>query len=283
MVLNRKFDRAERRILRFLAKGKATLHAAAVAGDKILLDGGEHGVVSVSSASLVWLEKQALLQRDGVELSITQAGRTALAAQLQTADRPSMKEQEQGRGRQIDNSVIVTADGPETVKVNLAESPLMLLHRWKDKNGQPFIDAREFRAGERLRADYTRGQIMARLGINWNGISGQGQSRDRAGGIVELTDAALSARLRVEKAIEAVGPELAGVLIDVCCFLKGMKQVEVERNWPARSAKVVLKSALGALARHYEPSRDSGACSKTRPTILHWGTQDYRPAIRPRR
>lgn len=286
MVLNRKFDRAERRILRFLAKGKATLHAAAVAGDKILLDGGEHGVVSVSSTSLVWLEKQALLQRDGAELSINQAGRAALAAQAQTADRPSMKGQEQGQeqgqGRQIDNSVIVTADGPETVKVNLAESPLMLLHRRKDKNGQPFIDAREFRAGERLRADYTRGQIMARLGINWNGIGGQGQSRDRAGGIVELTDAALSARLRVEKAIEAVGPELAGVLIDVCCFLKGMKQVEMERNWPARSAKVVLKSALGALARHYEPSRDSSACSKTRPAILHWGAQDYRPVIRPR-
>lgn len=283
MVLNRKPDRAEWRILRFLAKGGAIMHAAAVAGDKILLDGGERGVVAASSMSLVWLEKKELLQRHGVELAISQAGHTALIAQMQKANLSSKKEQGQAQeqGRKIDNSIIATADGPEAVKVNLAESPLMLLYRRKGKSGHSFIDAREFRAGERLRMDYTRGQIMPRLGINWSAIGGQGQSHDRAGGILELTDAALSARLRVEKAIEAVGPELSGVLIDVCCFLKGMKQVEIERSWPARSAKVVLKSALGALARHYEPARDGNARSAAKPAILHWGTQDYRPAIRP--
>ena len=175
-------------------------------------------------------------------------------------------------------ATLETEDGREAVTVNGSESPLALLHRRKGKDGRPFIDAREFRAGERLRADYTRGQIMPRLGVNWDTAGSAGRRLGEAGGIVELTDAALAARRRVEKAIEAVGPELSGVLIDVCCFLKGLEQVEAERSWPARSAKVVLKSALGALARHYEPPRGDGG-GRAKPAILHWGATDYRPTL----
>lgn len=180
------------------------------------------------------------------------------------------------RRQERGTAVVDTAGGAERVTVNHAESPLALLWRRKGKDGASFLTAREFRAGERLRADYSRGSLMPRMGVNWGAAAGGRRRLSDVNGVADLTDAALAARQRVEKAVRAVGPELAGVLIDACCFLKGLERIEAERLWPARSAKVVLKSALAALARHYEPPR---AAAAERLPILHWGSDDYRPSI----
>jgi hypothetical protein len=95
-----------------------------------------------------------------------------------------------------------------------------------------------------------------------------------------MTDAIVAARQRVDQALGAAGPDFAGILLDFCCFLKGIEEIERERSWPARSAKLVLRLALASLARHYalvETARGSAASGR----ITHWGAENYRPAIDP--
>jgi hypothetical protein len=173
-------------------------------------------------------------------------------------------------------TTVKDGDAAHAVTLNQAESPLSWLRTRRDRDGKPFIDAMQFSAGERLRADYSRGQIMPRVTSNWTAAVADGR-RGGAGGMADITEAAMGARRRVEKALAAVGPDLAGLLVDFCCFLKGLEEIEWERRWPARSAKVVLQVALAALARHYGLAET--AQGPRSGTIGQWGTEDYRPSM----
>lgn len=128
------------------------------------------------------------------------------------------------------------------------ESPLAWLYRRRGRDGRTLITAEEFAAGERLRADFTRARLGG-LTSNWRGERVSGGR----GGAEDLGGAALAARRRLAVAMQVVGPGLNGVLLDVCCFLKGLEQVEMERQLPPRAAKVVLKYALERLVLHYGP------------------------------
>lgn len=254
---------SERRLLRFLAPGPASLRPASVAG-RLLVEASGRGAVAVEEHVLAALAASGAIRREGFSVTLTAGG----AAPVQNPAAPA--DAFGGRQRELG---VVTADtgaGPVAVMANLSESPLAQLVRRKAKDGKPFLAPLEFEAGERLRADYTRGQIMPRLGANWEASVSSGR---RADGIADLTDVALAARHRVEAALLAVGPELSGVLVDVCCFLKGLERVESERGWSLRSAKIVLKTGLAALARHYRPP------ARGPRHALHWGAQDYRPRI----
>jgi hypothetical protein len=43
---------------------------------------------------------------------------------------------------------------------------------------------------------------------------------------MEMSDTALAARDSFTRALDATGPELAGILVEVCCFLHGIEQAE---------------------------------------------------------
>lgn len=259
-------QRHRARILRFLAAGPAKVEEAATSS-LLLLDGDERGSISIAANLLEELLADGLVLRSQDRLELAPSDLSG------GKDEASDDTRFRNQHMDIDYRPYRTENGYVSLQVNLAESPLAQLTRRKNRSGKPFLSNNEFLAGERLRADYTRGQIMPRLGANWE-ASVASSPRNGNDGIGNLTDAALSARMRVNKALEAVGPELAGPLIDICCFLKGIEQVEAERGWPARSAKLLLKTALAALSRHYEP-----AAAPRRKNILHWGTQDYKPSL----
>jgi Domain of unknown function (DUF6456) len=144
---------------------------------------------------------------------------------------------------------IITETGALSVLVNDGESPLAWLARHKGRDGRAMISPNQFIAGEKLRADFTRGHLSPRVTSDWSAPTA-GRSRT-SGGAGEMTDLVIASRQRVRLAMEACGPEFSGLLMDVCCFLRGLEEVERERGWPLRSAKIVLQLALDRLARHY--------------------------------
>lgn len=143
---------------------------------------------------------------------------------------------------------IETETGRTEVAIDEAESPLAWLARRKGRNGRPLIEPVQLQAGERLRADFTRAQMMPRVTSNWSAAVTDGR---RASGPAAFTETMIAAQQRVRQALDAAGPEFSGLMLDVCCFLKGLEDVERERCWPARTAKIVLQLALDRLARHY--------------------------------
>lgn len=153
------------------------------------------------------------------------------------------------------------------------ESPLLWLYRRSGKGGGPQISAEEFVAGERFRADITLAGMLPRVTMNWDAAFTPEQAGAGPRDVAGSSDTALAARQRVRLACDRLGPELSGLAIDICGFLKGLDLVEKERRWPPRSAKVVLRVALAALVTHYgleRRIRQSG--------LRSWQATDARPS-----
>lgn len=195
-------------------------------------------------------------------LAASDAGRSALARLAAHSCEAGFLAQHKSVGERV------VEPGGRAVAVDLDESPLAWLARRK------LVDPVAFEAGERLRRDVTVAQTLPRVTADWGGVAARGGGAARE----HITEVALAARQRVDKALSAVGPEFSGLLLDVCGFLKGLETIEAERGWPRRSGKVVLALALARLARHY------GLCAEARGPargkgLRHWGAADYRPDL----
>jgi hypothetical protein len=169
-----------------------------------------------------------------------------------------------------------TRIAPDALLVNESESPLAWLARRKDTNGNPMIDAAQFAAGERLRADFTRAAMTPRIGANLSAPVAHGR-RSAGESSANFSDLVIAAKERLNHALDAAGPEFSGLLLDVCCFLKGLETVERERGWPRRTSKVVLGLALDRLARHYRIVVQ--ITGKNRANIRSWQAEDARPTM----
>lgn len=92
---------------------------------------------------------------------------------------------------------------------------------------------------------FDRARMMQRVTMSYDptrvgGSKGRPQQAD-------LADSAAEARKRLTQ-LAAMPGDCWGVLTDVCGFDKGLQLIETERNWPRRSAKLVLRIGLDQLA-----------------------------------
>ncbi len=227
---------------------RATIDGQKSAAGRLLGALVAHGAVAdPPGAAADALIADDLAARDGAgRLVPTAAGRARWAR----AHHPRPEGVDAHRAQHMATETRDIAIGGETIRatINDGESPLAWLARRKGRDGRPLIDAHRFAAGERLRADFTLGNLTPRVTSSWEAPVARGTGNQRGG---EISDTVIAARQRLRRALDAVGPEFAGLLVDICCFLHGLEDAERARGWPSRSAKVVLQLGLDRLARHY--------------------------------
>lgn len=130
-------------------------------------------------------------------------------------------------------------------RINLGESPLSRLMAGE----RAFLQPHHIEAAERVRTLVERASLQPRTTMNYSGTTSGGKRQ--ANHPADLSDMAIDARRSLDDIHRKLPAECAGVVIDVCGWLKGLQEVERDRDWPRRSAKLVLRIGLEQLAQHF--------------------------------
>jgi len=252
------------RLLRLVGRSGGKGQAMAAGRFTIIHEGQEHGFEPALVQGAI---RDGLLAARGAALVVSPEGEACIRRMLHPENGHAAQH------REIETRQVTPDEAP--VPVNLHESPLARLYQRRDRHGKAWLCDAEFAAGERLRSDFERAGLQPRISANWQASVASG---GRGGAsAADISDFAVDARKRVDDAMRTLDTSLAGVTLDICCFLKGLEQVERERSWPPRSAKLMLRTALALLARHY----GLAGASQSKARMQHWGAADYRPRPNP--
>lgn len=258
-------DKAWARLLRFLGNGGCRIEEKGASARLARPDGAESTIASDAISACV---RRGLAVRRGERLFATREARSWLRRFLAAREEAFLDQH-----RQVEIAELGQGERRETVAVNATATPLAALSRLKDRTGIAWLSPDAVAAGERLARDFHYGALQPRVTQSYELRVGE-RMRPGHGAAADLKDSTIAARRRVASAIDAMGPELSGVALDVCCFEKGLETVERERQWPPRSAKLMLKTALLQLHRHYNPPAPPPARRSH-----GWGAEGYRPEI----
>lgn len=188
------------------------------------------------------LLSEGLLRAEGEGLALTAAGHAALAG---AAPDPRLHHRDETA-----RPIALPEGGVDIRSVDAAGSPLARLARLRDAAGAPVFTMREITAGERLHEDWLRAGFARIATTDWTAPPRGGTARgpqDHAA----ATDAALDTRVRVRKAMEAIGPGLDRALAHACLRLAPFDALERDERWPRGAGRTVVKLALARLADLY--------------------------------
>ena len=273
-----KLRREGLRLLRALAAGGASAGRTDLREGFVAVSAPKNGVSAILASTPIAAGDE-LVARDlavwtdgphGKRLALLPEGR-AFARRHAAADADPFAAQHR--------SVVVrsVAQGGAPVMIDERESPLAWLARRKGRDGAAFLSVAQIEAGQRFSHDVIAAQLLPRITSDWSGMASSGA---RGPQNLNVSDLAITARRRLDRAAGAIGPELYGLLVDICGFQKALELVERERLWPSRAAKLVLRVALDRLAAHYGLSSVAQGPARS-PDVRRWGATDYRPFIDP--
>jgi hypothetical protein len=117
------------------------------------------------------------------------------------------------------------------------------------RGANPFLGQHHLAAALRLEHLVQRACLSPRLTMSYDPSSVTG----RGGGNIaaEVSDTAASARGRINALAAALPHDCWDVVFDVCGLGFGLQDIETRRQWPRRSAKLVLRIGLEQLAREF--------------------------------
>ncbi|MGK7652922.1 DUF6456 domain-containing protein [Roseovarius sp. B08] len=260
-----RLNREALRVLRRLCERGAVLAVATEMDKAVVVRESEAGqnrtaVVDRDIAEALALKSWISCDSPGLisRYAITGAGRSALGQLIAQAENHAQgfEESQAAFLGRPDAGTPDEDDAQERrrIRYGIAESPLILLSRRRNRDGSRFLPAELVRAGERLREDYEMALFNEMPRDAWpdilTGAAPLATAAPRNG-------SAQAAQSRVIGALRDLGPGLADVALRCCCFLEGLETTEKKLGWSARSGKIVLRIALQRLKRHYEELGDS--------------------------
>ena len=250
------FEREAAGVLTLLSRGGAVLAAAEGMEMAVVVREGEEGAgqkISVSRplAGAMALTGWISCARRGriSRYSITPAGRAAPNKIIADQENRARARLEGGFAEaQAPFMAPEPADksgyGRKT-RYGSAETPLEMLARLSDKDGNPFLTQGMVSAGKRLREDFELAQVSSHLMEEKQPCRAMRSNSQEAGA---------AARQRMTEALKTLGAGLSDIALRCCCHLEGLETAERNLGWPARSGKVVLRIALQHLSEYYGES-----------------------------
>jgi len=256
-------DREALRVLRRLRENGAVLAVAEDMEKAVVVREGEDGD-GARTAVVDSMIVQAMALKEWIACAapgrisryrITAAGRAELNRLLAASENQARDHIEHGFADAQSAFVYGVEQTPDHAvrrrgRNGLADSPLILLSRRKDRDGQPFLPQKLVAAGERLREDFELAQLGPKVAQNWDRFL-TGGGRDGFDPGSKGFGSGYDARGRVERALAFLGPGLSDVALRCCCYLEGLENAEKRMGWSARSGKIVLRIALQRLHLHY--------------------------------
>ncbi len=153
------------------------------------------------------------------------------------------------------------------------ENGLMRLAGATTANGEAYFAPHLLQAGLRVARAGRRAALQQRVTMSYSGA--RTPTRNGSGFAADLSDEALDARNLLNRLWVALPRDCAGVLFDVCVYDKGLQQIEAERQWPRRSAKLVLRIALEQAAGFFGLAATGQGPQTGQPAT--WRDEDARP------